>query len=191
MAAYSVDLPIHAYFNNIGKALIGAILLRSSACTINDIFDREMDAGRTRNRPLASARISVVAATLYLIAQYALVALMRLGTSGQVPDDGMDGSSSFCGGMAGLFSIAVADLVPLSERGGFKPMMFACAAGIGPILVSSILHLTVTRTNAKVTGCGGGVAGAVLGHVGSAAMGVGRRGGILFGYAIPEDEDDD
>ncbi|KAJ7181942.1 hypothetical protein C8R46DRAFT_885342, partial [Mycena filopes] len=65
-------------------ALIGAILLRSSACTINDIFDREMDAGveRTRNRPLASARISVVAATLYLIAQYALVALMRLGTSG-------------------------------------------------------------------------------------------------------------
>ncbi|KAJ7138573.1 4-hydroxybenzoate polyprenyl transferase [Mycena filopes] len=74
MAAYSVDLPLHAYFTNIGKALIGAFLLRSSACTVNDIFDRKMDAGveRTRNRPLASGRISVLAATLYLIAQYAL-----------------------------------------------------------------------------------------------------------------------
>ncbi|KAJ7138569.1 iron permease [Mycena filopes] len=41
------------------------------------------------------------------------------------------------GGMSGLSSIIVADLVPLSERGayqGFKTMMFACAAGIGPIL---------------------------------------------------------
>ncbi|KAJ7764695.1 major facilitator superfamily domain-containing protein [Mycena metata] len=41
------------------------------------------------------------------------------------------------GGMAGLSSIIVADLVPLSERGayqGFKTMMFACAAGIGPVL---------------------------------------------------------
>ncbi|KAJ7021879.1 major facilitator superfamily domain-containing protein [Mycena alexandri] len=41
------------------------------------------------------------------------------------------------GGMAGLSSIIVADLVPLSERGayqGFKTMIFACAAGIGPVL---------------------------------------------------------
>ncbi|KAJ7831657.1 major facilitator superfamily domain-containing protein [Mycena leptocephala] len=41
------------------------------------------------------------------------------------------------GGMSGLSSIIVADLVPLSERGayqGFKTMMWACAAGIGPII---------------------------------------------------------
>ncbi|KAJ7495971.1 major facilitator superfamily domain-containing protein [Mycena galericulata] len=41
------------------------------------------------------------------------------------------------GGMSGLSSIIVADLVPLAERGayqGFKTMMWACAAGVGPIL---------------------------------------------------------
>jgi MFS family permease len=44
------------------------------------------------------------------------------------------------GGMSGLSSIIVADLVPLSERGayqGFKTMMWACAAGIGPIIVGA------------------------------------------------------
>ncbi|KAJ7176343.1 4-hydroxybenzoate polyprenyl transferase [Mycena crocata] len=74
MAAYSTRLPMSDYATHLAKALVGAFLLRSSACTINDIFDREMDAGveRTKNRPLASGRISVLAATLYLIAQYAL-----------------------------------------------------------------------------------------------------------------------
>ncbi|KAF7335717.1 4-hydroxybenzoate polyprenyltransferase, mitochondrial [Mycena venus] len=74
MGAYTTGLPLGAYFTNLAKAFVGAFLLRSSACTINDIFDRKMDAGveRTRNRPLASQRVSVLAATAYLIMQYAL-----------------------------------------------------------------------------------------------------------------------
>ncbi|KAF7360710.1 4-hydroxybenzoate polyprenyltransferase, mitochondrial [Mycena venus] len=73
MAAYTVGLPLNAYFAGVGKAFVAAFLLRSSACTINDIFDRKMDAGveRCKTRPLASGRISVVAATLYLLSQYA------------------------------------------------------------------------------------------------------------------------
>lgn len=45
------------------------------------------------------------------------------------------------GGMMGLSSIIVADLVPLAERGlyqGFKTMMWTCASGLGPILVSTL-----------------------------------------------------
>ncbi|KAF8176901.1 MFS multidrug transporter [Mycena galopus ATCC 62051] len=41
------------------------------------------------------------------------------------------------GGMTGMSSIIVADLVPLAERGaydGFKTMMWTCAAGVGPLL---------------------------------------------------------
>ncbi|KAJ6621038.1 UbiA prenyltransferase family-domain-containing protein [Mycena sp. CBHHK59/15] len=74
MAAYAMKLPLDLYAINLAKALVGAFLLRSSACTINDIFDREMDAGveRTRNRPLASGRISILAASLFLLVQYAL-----------------------------------------------------------------------------------------------------------------------
>ncbi|KAF7344104.1 4-hydroxybenzoate polyprenyltransferase, mitochondrial [Mycena venus] len=74
MAAYTSNLPLYEYTSDLVKALVGAFLLRGSACTINDIFDREVDAGveRTKHRPLASGRISVLAATLYLMAQYIL-----------------------------------------------------------------------------------------------------------------------
>lgn len=55
-------------------SLLMAFVVRSSACTVNDIFDREIDAGveRTKNRPLASGRISVPAAIVYLMCQYAI-----------------------------------------------------------------------------------------------------------------------
>jgi 4-hydroxybenzoate polyprenyltransferase len=90
MAAYTNGLPLNAYWIGIGKALVGAFLLRSSACTINDFFDRKVDAGvgklyrptgrpashhvleRSKGRPLASGRISVPAALLYLFFQYAV-----------------------------------------------------------------------------------------------------------------------
>ncbi|KIJ96598.1 hypothetical protein K443DRAFT_682224 [Laccaria amethystina LaAM-08-1] len=74
MAAYSSGLPIGNYCVDLVKCLIGAFIMRSSACTINDIFDRKMDAGveRTRNRPLASGRVSVFAATVYLLVQYGI-----------------------------------------------------------------------------------------------------------------------
>ncbi|KAF7375362.1 4-hydroxybenzoate polyprenyltransferase, mitochondrial [Mycena sanguinolenta] len=74
MAAYATGLPLSVYLLHLAKAFIHAFLLRSSACTINDIFDRKMDAGveRTKHRPLASGRISVVAAIVYLLLQYVL-----------------------------------------------------------------------------------------------------------------------
>ncbi|KAF8217501.1 UbiA prenyltransferase family [Mycena galopus ATCC 62051] len=71
MAAYATGLPLHAYCAGLAKCFISAFVMRSSACTINDIFDRKMDA-RFRDRPLPSGRISVQAATLYLTLQYAL-----------------------------------------------------------------------------------------------------------------------
>jgi len=51
--------------------LVGAIAMRGAGCTYNDILDRRLDAGveRTRNRPLASGRVSVAAAAAFLVAQ--------------------------------------------------------------------------------------------------------------------------
>ena len=51
--------------------LVGAIVMRGAGCTYNDILDRKLDAGveRTRNRPLASGRVSVRAAAVFLVAQ--------------------------------------------------------------------------------------------------------------------------
>jgi 4-hydroxybenzoate polyprenyltransferase len=45
MAAYTVSLPLRQYWIELAKFLVMAINVRGSACTINDIFDRNFDAG--------------------------------------------------------------------------------------------------------------------------------------------------
>ena len=50
---------------------IGAVAMRGAGSTYNDIVDRKIDAEveRTRNRPLANGRVSLRAATVFLVAQ--------------------------------------------------------------------------------------------------------------------------
>ncbi|HEX5079710.1 MAG TPA: 4-hydroxybenzoate octaprenyltransferase [Geminicoccaceae bacterium] len=50
---------------------IGAVAMRGAGCVINDLTDRELDARveRTRNRPLASGRLSVGQALVFLALQ--------------------------------------------------------------------------------------------------------------------------
>ncbi|MDX1949116.1 MAG: 4-hydroxybenzoate octaprenyltransferase [Rickettsiales bacterium] len=47
---------------------IGAFVMRSAGCIINDIWDRKIDAQveRTKNRPLASGKISLLGALIFL-----------------------------------------------------------------------------------------------------------------------------
>lgn len=45
MAAFTTNLRLKIYAIELSKYMLGAFILRSSACTINDIFDRKMDAG--------------------------------------------------------------------------------------------------------------------------------------------------
>lgn len=88
MAAYTTYLPLTDYILGLGLCLCGAFIMRSSACTINDIFDRKVDAGvgvypfcdlvahteffiaRTKNRPMASGRVSLLGAWVFLFIQY-------------------------------------------------------------------------------------------------------------------------
>jgi 4-hydroxybenzoate polyprenyltransferase len=51
--------------------LIGAVAMRGAGTTYNDFLDRDIDAKveRTRNRPLASGRVSPRAAAIFLVAQ--------------------------------------------------------------------------------------------------------------------------
>ncbi len=49
--------------------LIGSIVMRAAGCTINDMWDKEIDKkiSRTKKRPLASGEISILHATYFLI----------------------------------------------------------------------------------------------------------------------------
>lgn len=44
MGAYRVGVPIDVYGISLLKCIISAFILRCSACTVNDIFDRNLDA---------------------------------------------------------------------------------------------------------------------------------------------------
>lgn len=84
MAAYHTSLDLTTFWTEMFKFLIAAFIVRGSACTINDIFDRKFDAGveRTKGRPLASGRVSVFAAVVYLILQYLAGVLLYMPYKG-------------------------------------------------------------------------------------------------------------
>ncbi|NLJ51229.1 MAG: 4-hydroxybenzoate octaprenyltransferase [Alcaligenaceae bacterium] len=68
-------------FPDIGRLIIfclGAVLMRSVGCTMNDIWDRDFDkhVERTRFRPLTSGQISLKQAVIFLFAQFALAAVL-------------------------------------------------------------------------------------------------------------------
>jgi 4-hydroxybenzoate polyprenyltransferase len=92
-------------FGHLALFLIGAIVMRGAGCTYNDILDRKLDAGveRTRNRPLASGRVSVKAAAVFLVAQ-ALVGLAVLLSFNR-----------FSIGL-GIASLAIVAVYPLMKR---------------------------------------------------------------------------
>jgi 4-hydroxybenzoate polyprenyltransferase len=53
---------------------VGACAMRGAGCTINDMVDRELDArvARTRNRPIATGRVSLQGAAAFTLAQCAV-----------------------------------------------------------------------------------------------------------------------
>ncbi|KLO13193.1 UbiA prenyltransferase [Schizopora paradoxa] len=74
MSAYRYHLPVTAYLTLLLKTAIAAFIIRSCGCIINDILDREVDVSSesTNKGPIASGDISVFAATLFLLAQFAV-----------------------------------------------------------------------------------------------------------------------
>jgi len=58
-------------FKQLALFFVGAVAMRGAGSTYNDLVDRKIDAEveRTRNRPLASGRVSLRAAVVFLVAQ--------------------------------------------------------------------------------------------------------------------------
>src|SRR5215468_1946523 len=59
---------------------IGAVVMRGAGCTVNDMVDRDFDAkvARTADRPLASGRLSMKQALVFLAIQAAIGFLILL-----------------------------------------------------------------------------------------------------------------
>jgi len=76
---YNFSTDIKTYFIYLIFFFSGAVLMRSAGCIVNDILDRKFDKKvfRTKNRPIASKKISVTLALFYS-AILCLIALLVL-----------------------------------------------------------------------------------------------------------------
>ena len=83
--AYDFSNNLNIYFVYLILFFMGAVLMRSAGCIVNDIIDKEIDKKvlRTKNRPIASGQISIkigifYAATLCLLALFVLLNFNQL-----------------------------------------------------------------------------------------------------------------
>ena len=93
--------------------LLGAILMRSAGCIINDIVDRKFDkkVSRTKNRPIASGKVSVVQGLFYslFLCLIAFVVLIQF---------------NFLTIILALGSMPMAFTYPLMKRYTYWPQLF-------------------------------------------------------------------
>ena len=111
--AYDFNSGLNNYFFFSILFLSGSILMRSAGCIVNDIVDRKFDkkVERTKNRPIASGRVSVKLAIVYAILLCFLAFLVLLNFN------------YFTIFMA-LISMPLAFTYPLMKRITYWPQLF-------------------------------------------------------------------
>ena len=111
--AYDFNQNLEKYFLFLLLFLIGAILMRSAGCIINDIVDSDFDkkVERTKNRPVASGKISKIKAFIYamVLCGFAFLVLIQF--------------NNFTILMA-LLSMPMAFTYPLMKRFTYWPQLF-------------------------------------------------------------------
>ena len=67
--AYDFSSDLNNYFFYLILFFLGSVLMRSAGCIVNDILDKEFDAKvfRTKNRPIASEKVSIRLGIFYAI----------------------------------------------------------------------------------------------------------------------------
>ena len=79
--AYDFNKDFNLYFFYLILFFLGSLLMRSAGCIVNDIFDKDFDQKvfRTKNRPIASGKISIKLASIYscILCLVALLVLLN------------------------------------------------------------------------------------------------------------------
>jgi 4-hydroxybenzoate polyprenyltransferase len=111
--AYDFSSNLSNYFFYLLLFFLGAILMRSAGCIVNDILDKEFDKKvfRTKNRPIASGKISVKLGIVYVLVLCfcALLVLLNFNTITII---------------LALVSMPLAFAYPLMKRFTYWPQLF-------------------------------------------------------------------
>ena len=108
-----LDLPYKSLLSYYIIFFVGAVIMRSAGCIINDLIDQDIDAKveRTASRPIASKKISGLNAFVFLILLLAIGLLVLL-------------QFNFSAIMSGLLCSPLIVLYPLMKRITFWPQLF-------------------------------------------------------------------
>ena len=111
--AYDFNYSLDKFFTYAIFFLLGSILMRSAGCIVNDITDKNFDnkVERTKNRPIASGKVSVNLAILYTLILCGLAFLVLINFN------------RFTILMA-LLSMPFAFTYPLMKRFTYWPQLF-------------------------------------------------------------------
>ena len=110
---YDFSKSLYIYFFYLTLFFLGSVLMRSAGCIVNDILDKEFDAKvfRTKNRPIASGKVSIKLGIFYSILLCFLALLVLLNFN------------SFTIILA-LGSMPLAFTYPLMKRFTYWPQLF-------------------------------------------------------------------
>ena len=131
---FMLDANLEKYFKYIIYFFLGSVLMRSAGCITNDIVDKDFDkkVARTKNRPIASGKISVKESFFYIIAlcSLALLILLQFNTLTII---------------LGISSITLAFSYPFMKRLTYWPQLFlGITFNWGIILAGSSILNTIT-----------------------------------------------
>ena len=111
--AYYFNDETTLYLKHLVLFFLGSVLMRSAGCIINDIVDRDFDkkVERTKKRPIASGKISVLESLLYalLLCLIALLILLQFNLFTII---------------LGISSMSLAFAYPFMKRITFWPQLF-------------------------------------------------------------------
>ena len=111
--AYYFSGETNLYLKHMLLFFLGSVLMRSAGCIFNDIVDRDLDkkVQRTRERPIASGKVSVFEALIYIVF-LCLVALLILAQFNWLTI------------VLGISSMALAFAYPFMKRITYWPQLF-------------------------------------------------------------------
>ena len=111
--AYNFNESLNFYFFYLLLFFFGSVLMRSAGCIVNDILDKEFDAKvyRTKDRPIASGKVSIKLAIFYslILCFVALLVLLNF---------------NFFTIVLALGSMPLAFTYPLMKRFTYWPQLF-------------------------------------------------------------------
>ena len=111
--AYDFSSDLNIYFFYLLLFFLGSVLMRSAGCIVNDVLDRKFDKKvfRTKDRPIASGKVSVKLALLYsgILCLIAFLVLINF---------------NFFTVIIALASMPLAFTYPLMKRFTYWPQLF-------------------------------------------------------------------